>query len=108
MQCSYELTSLRWGHTQTRVGGGGGGARHVGGGGGAIYRHRGGGGGGGGGAATHISTESCESKVGGGVVRLLLELPTSWHEGDRAVMLREKKISHSGLRPASSQAPSAC
>jgi hypothetical protein len=90
------------GHTQTCVGGGVGGARHVGG--GAICRHRGGGGG----AATHISTESCESKVGGGVVRLLLELPTSWHEGDRAVMLREKKISHSGLRPASSQAPSAC
>jgi hypothetical protein len=58
----YELTSWRWGYTQTRVRGGG---------------------------ATHISTESSESEEGGGAVRWRLEVPTSYiHEGGGAVRWR--------------------
>jgi hypothetical protein len=54
MSVQYELTSLRWGHTQTRVKRGGrGGTRHV---------------EGGGGAGTHISIESSKSEEGGGAV----------------------------------------
>jgi hypothetical protein len=68
MSVQYELTSLRWGHTQTCVRGGGGGARRV----------------RGGGAGTHISTESEE---GGGAVWRRLKLPTSWREGGGAVPL---------------------
>jgi hypothetical protein len=52
MSVQYELTSLRWGHTQTHVRGGLG-ARRV---------------GGGGGAGIHISTESSESEEGGGAM----------------------------------------
>jgi hypothetical protein len=60
MSVQYELTSWRWGHTQTCVGGGGGG-----------------------GAASHISTESVE---GGGAVRWRVEVPTSCiREGGGAV-----------------------
>jgi hypothetical protein len=73
MSVQYKLTSLTWGHTQTRVGGGGG-TRHV-----RV----------GGEAGTHISTESSESEEGGGVVRRWLELPTSCiHERGGAVRWR--------------------
>jgi hypothetical protein len=67
----YELTSLRWGHSQMRVGRGGG-IKHV---------------GGGGGAGTHIYTKSSESEEGGGAVRRWLELPTSWRRGGGVVRL---------------------
>jgi hypothetical protein len=73
MSVQYELTSLRWGHTQTCVGGGGG-ARCV------------RGAGRGGGASTHISTKLSESEEGGGAVRWRLELPTCCiREGGGAV-----------------------
>jgi hypothetical protein len=52
MSVQYELTSWRWGHTQTRVEGGGG-------------------------AVTHISIESSESEEGWGAVWRQLEVPTS-------------------------------
>jgi hypothetical protein len=122
---SYELTSLMWGSegelsndkaTSRRVRGGGGGA---------TTRRAGGGG-----ATTHISMESSDvvsswRKEGGAVQQQLelstswiceggggvwrrLELPTSWHEGGGAVRSREKRTSHSGLRPASSRAPNTC
>jgi hypothetical protein len=62
MSVQYELTSWRWGHTQTRVGGG---------------------------AATHISTESSESEEEGGAVRRWLEVPTFCiREGGGAVRRR--------------------
>jgi hypothetical protein len=111
MSVQYELTSSRWGHTQTRVGGGG--ARCVGGG------RRGG-------ASTHISTELSESEEGGRTVWQRVELPTSCiHEGGGAVRRqlelspcgareeerchsRENQTSRSGLGPTSSRALSAC
>jgi hypothetical protein len=63
MSVQYELTSLRWGHSQTRARGGGG-------------------------ANTHMSTESSESEEGGGAVQQRLELPTSWREGGGPMWLK--------------------